>query len=108
MVRYAACARGARSAGRVVGVAFEDARHNITTLPIPEQGLIASFNLHVRNRAGLKATLQDLTDEIRGLMAGKPPETRDPAYPPVDYERELPAQIVGVLDTGVPAARTEG
>ena len=31
-----------------------------------------------------KATLQELTEEIRGLMAGKPPETRDPAYPPVD------------------------
>jgi deferrochelatase/peroxidase EfeB len=56
----------------------------ITTLPIPEQGLVASFNLQVRDRAGLKSTLQELTDEIRALMAGKPPETRDPAYPPVD------------------------
>ena len=28
--------------------------------------------------------MQELTEEIRGLMAGKPPETRDPAYPPVD------------------------
>jgi deferrochelatase/peroxidase EfeB len=56
----------------------------ITTLPIPEQGLIASFNLQTRDRAGLKSTLQALTEEIRGLMAGKPPETRDPAYPPVD------------------------
>ena len=56
----------------------------ITTLPIPEQGLVASFNLQVNDRAGLKETLQELTDEIRGLMAGKPPETRDPAYPPVD------------------------
>ena len=54
------------------------------TLPIPEQGLIASFNVHSPDRAGLKATLQELTEEIRGLMAGKPPETRDPAYPPVD------------------------
>ena len=51
----------------------------ITTLPIPEQGLIASFNLHARDRAGLKATLQALTEEIRALMAGKPPATRDPA-----------------------------
>ncbi|MGZ5395277.1 MAG: twin-arginine translocation signal domain-containing protein, partial [Mycobacterium sp.] len=56
----------------------------ITTLPIPEQGLMASFNLQVKDRAGLRSTLQELTEEIRGLMAGKPPETRDPAYPPVD------------------------
>ena len=56
----------------------------ITALPIPEQGLIASFNVHAKDRAELKSTLQELTEEIRGLMAGKPPETRDPAFPPVD------------------------
>jgi deferrochelatase/peroxidase EfeB len=56
----------------------------ITTLPIPEQGLIASFNLQTRDRAGLQRVLQELTDEIRGLMAGKPPEVRDPEFPPVD------------------------
>jgi deferrochelatase/peroxidase EfeB len=56
----------------------------ITALPIPEQGLIASFNVQSKDRAGLKSTLQKLTEEIRGLMAGKPPESRDPAYPPVD------------------------
>ena len=66
-------------------VPFEG-RHQagITALPIPEQGLVASFNLQTRDRASLKATLQDVTDEIRGLMAGKPPGTRDPAFPPVD------------------------
>lgn len=56
----------------------------ITTLPIPEQGMVASFNLQTRDRAGLEATLEAITDEIRGLMAGKPPEVRGPAYPPVD------------------------
>ena len=56
----------------------------ITSLPIPEQGLIASFNVLSKDRAGLTATLRELTEEIRGLMAGHPPETRDPAYPPVD------------------------
>ena len=66
-------------------VEFEGAHQaGITALPIPEQGLIASFNVHAKNRAQLKATLQELTDEIRGLMAGRPPEQRDPAYPPVD------------------------
>lgn len=56
----------------------------ITTLPIPEQGLIASFNLQTRDRAGLERVLRELTDEIGGLMAGKPPEVRDPEFPPVD------------------------
>ena len=56
----------------------------IISLPIPEQGLVASFNVHSKDRAALKTTLQELTEEIRGLMAGKPPESRDPAYPPVD------------------------
>ncbi|MCT7658580.1 Dyp-type peroxidase [Mycobacterium deserti] len=56
----------------------------VTALPIPEQGLIASFNVHAKDRAGLTETLRKLTEEIRGLMAGKPPEIRDPAYPPVD------------------------
>ena len=56
----------------------------ITTLPIPEQGLIASFNLQTRDRAGLQRVLEELTDEIRGLMSGTPPEVRDPEFPPVD------------------------
>ncbi len=82
-------------------IPFEGAHQaGITTLPIPEQGLVASFNLHVRDRAGLKTTLQDLTDEICGLMAGKPPETRDPAYPPVDsgiLGEKPPADNLSVL-----------
>ena len=56
----------------------------ITALPIPEQGLIASFTVHAKGRDGLRSTLQKLSDEIRGLMSGRPPEARDPAYPPVD------------------------
>ncbi|BBX04942.1 peroxidase [Mycolicibacterium moriokaense] len=56
----------------------------VTALPIPEQGLVASFTVQSKDRAGLTTALQELTEEIRGLMAGKPPETRDAAYPPVD------------------------
>lgn len=56
----------------------------ITALPVPEQGLVASFNVLSKDRAALADTLAALTDEIRGLMAGKPPEVRDPEYPPVD------------------------
>ncbi|KUI02202.1 peroxidase [Mycolicibacterium acapulense] len=66
-------------------VPFEGAHQTgITALPIPEQGLIASFNVLSKDRDGLKRALQELTEEIRGLMAGKPPEVRDPEYPPVD------------------------
>ena len=56
----------------------------ITALPIPEQGMVASFNLQARDRAGLERTLRELSEEIRGLMAGRPPEVRDPEFPPVD------------------------
>jgi deferrochelatase/peroxidase EfeB len=56
----------------------------VTSLPIPQQGLVASFNILSKDRTGLTTALKELTEEIRGLMAGKPPETRDAAYPPVD------------------------
>ncbi|MGV0604712.1 Dyp-type peroxidase [Mycolicibacterium sp. XJ1904] len=66
-------------------VPFEGAHQTgIAALPIPEQGLIASFNVLSKDRDGLKRALQELTEEIRGLMSGKPPEVRDPEYPPVD------------------------
>lgn len=99
-VAAVAGAGAAAGAGAVVGCAgreqagagpaerfipFEGAHQTgITALPIPEQGLIATFNVLSKDRAGLAATLRDLTDEIRALMAGRPPEARDPAYPPVD------------------------
>lgn len=82
----------------------------ITALPIPEQGLIASFNVHARNRAELTSTLRELTDEIRGLMAGKPPETRDPAYPPVDsgiLGEKPPADNLSIV-VGVGASLFDG
>jgi deferrochelatase/peroxidase EfeB len=66
-------------------VPFEGAHQTgVTALPIPEQGLVASFNLQSPDRRGLMHALMELTEEIRALMAGKPPETRNPAYPPVD------------------------
>ncbi len=56
----------------------------ITALPVPTRGLMASFSVMSADRVRLKTVLAELTDEIRGLMAGNPPEVRDPAYPPVD------------------------
>jgi deferrochelatase/peroxidase EfeB len=92
-------------------VPFEG-RHQagITTLPIPEQGLVASFNLQMKDRAGLRATLQELTEEIRSLMAGKSPQTRDPAYPPVDsgiLGEKPPADNLSIL-IGVGASVFDG
>ncbi|MFS0899396.1 Dyp-type peroxidase [Mycolicibacterium litorale] len=84
---------------------FEGAHQTgISAMPIPEQGLIASFNVLSRDRAGLAATLAELTDEIRGLMAGKPPEVRDPAFPPVDSgilgEKPPPDNLSVVVGVG--------
>ncbi len=86
-------------------VPFEGAHQTgITALPVPAQGLVASFTCTTRDRARLKTTLQELTDEIRGLMAGNPPETRDPAYPPVDSgilgEKPPPDNLSVVVSVG--------
>ncbi len=45
---------------------------------------MAAFTVVAPDRAGLRRMLEDLTDEIDGLMSGRPPEARDPAYPPAD------------------------
>ena len=56
----------------------------VTSLPSPSIGLMAAFTVVAPGRAGLRRMLEDLTDEIDGLMAGRPVETRDPSYPPAD------------------------
>jgi len=86
-------------------VPFEGAHQTgIAALPIPEQGLVASFTVQSKDRAGLRSTLLALTDEIRGLMAGKPPTVRDPAYPPVDSgilgEKPPPDNLSVVVGVG--------
>ncbi|MFV1365966.1 Dyp-type peroxidase [Mycolicibacterium elephantis] len=81
------CARddGPAAAPQPAFVPFEGPHQTgITALPVPEQGMVASFNVLSKDRAALADTLAALTDEIRGLMAGRPPEVRDPEYPPVD------------------------
>jgi deferrochelatase/peroxidase EfeB len=86
-------------------VAFEGAHQTgIAALPIPEQGLVAAFTVQSKDRAALSATLAALTDEIRGLMAGKPPQVREPAYPPVDSgilgEKPPPDNLSVVVGVG--------
>jgi deferrochelatase/peroxidase EfeB len=45
---------------------------------------MAAFDVVSGDRDGLREMLRELTDEVRGLMAGRPPQQRGPAYPPVD------------------------
>jgi deferrochelatase/peroxidase EfeB len=45
---------------------------------------MAAFRVLARDRADLRGVLEDLTDEIEGLMSGRPPVVRDSAYPPAD------------------------
>lgn len=56
----------------------------ITAVPVPAQGLMAAFTVIADSRERLAHTLAELTDEIRGLMSGRPPEQRGSAYPPLD------------------------
>jgi deferrochelatase/peroxidase EfeB len=44
--------------------------------------IVASFDLVVGDRAGLRDTLAELTTRIRALTKGEPPPPIDPAYPP--------------------------
>ena len=72
----------AAEAGRVPFAGPHQA--GITLEPAPATGLVASFTVLARDRAELRDLLRDLTDEIAGLMEGRPPEVRDRAYPPAD------------------------
>jgi deferrochelatase/peroxidase EfeB len=72
----------AAGAGRVAFVGPHQA--GITLEPAPASGLVASFTVLARDRAELRGLMGDLTDEIAGLMEGRPPEVRDRAYPPAD------------------------
>ena len=56
----------------------------ITAHPAPALGLMASFKALSPDREALRGMFVDLTDEIEGLMSGRPPAVRDDAYPPVD------------------------
>lgn len=73
------------TAAAPVFVPFEGPHQTgITALPVPARGLMAAFNVVSTHRDRLARTLQDLTHEIRALMAGTPPEHRHPSYPPAD------------------------
>ncbi|MGQ0483712.1 MAG: Dyp-type peroxidase [Pseudonocardia sp.] len=76
----------------------------ITAMPVPALGMLAAFSVLRADRAALAGVLTELTDEIRGLMSGRPPHTRDGAYPPTDSgllgERPPPDDLAVVVSVG--------
>ena len=51
---------------------------------IPALGMMAAFKVLSPDRAALEETFREITDEIQGLMSGRPPAVRGEAFPPVD------------------------
>lgn len=51
---------------------------------VPTLGMMASFKVLSPDRAALRETFMELTDEIQGLMSGRAPVIRDEAFPPTD------------------------
>ncbi|HEX2507978.1 MAG TPA: Dyp-type peroxidase [Miltoncostaeaceae bacterium] len=86
LLAAAGCAGGdGGAAGGARFVPFAGAHQaGITLEPAPATALMAALSVLAGDREELRGLFRDLTDEIAGLMVGRPPEARDPAYPPVD------------------------
>jgi deferrochelatase/peroxidase EfeB len=63
---------------------FRGAHQTGIAAPAPAASLMAAFRVLARDRTDLAGVFADLTDEIEGLMSGRPPAVRDPAFPPAD------------------------
>jgi deferrochelatase/peroxidase EfeB len=102
----AGCAGGDGGAARGARfVPFAGAHQaGITLEPAPATALMAAFSVLAGDRNELRDLFRDLTDEIAGLMEGRPPEARDPAYPPVDSgilgARPAPDNLTLVVSVG--------
>jgi deferrochelatase/peroxidase EfeB len=74
-----------RTAAAARFVPFHGPHQNgIAEQPTPAVGLLAAFTVVATTRNALRDLLRDLSDEIDGLMSGRPPQQRDPSYPPTD------------------------
>lgn len=51
---------------------------------VPALGMMAAFKVLSPDRAALEETFREITDEMQGLMSGRPPTIRDEAFPPTD------------------------
>jgi deferrochelatase/peroxidase EfeB len=81
----------------------------ITTLP-PAAGLMAAFDVTAKDRTELTEAFRELSDEMEGLMTGRPYPSRDPAYPPLHagtLGRRPPASDLAVI-TAVGASLFDG
>jgi len=77
---------GADGAGASAGafLPFHGVHQTGITAPSPAVSMAAAFSVLARDRAELAGLFEDLSLEIAGLMAGRPPAVRDPAFPPTD------------------------
>lgn len=56
----------------------------VTALPVPALASVSAFRVTARDRDGLGEMFADLSATVADLMAGRMPESRDPAYPPAE------------------------
>jgi deferrochelatase/peroxidase EfeB len=66
--------------------------------------VLAAFDVTAEDRDDLAATLKDLSDEIEGLMTGRPYEERDPSLPPLHTGalgmQPVPTELSVVVSVG--------
>ena len=76
-------AAGAPAPPPLAYVPFRGRHQTGITHPANAQGLLAALTVTARDRAELTALFRTLSDEMEHLMAGRPYEERDPAFPPL-------------------------
>src|SRR5687767_3149377 len=54
------------------------------TQPATPVGVVAALDVQVDDTGDLADALRTLSEEAERVMAGDPPEVRDPSFPPVD------------------------
>jgi deferrochelatase/peroxidase EfeB len=66
--------------------------------------MLAAFDITAKGREDLAKTLRDLSDEIEGLMTGRPYEDRDPSLPPLHTgvlgNEPVPTELSVVVSVG--------
>lgn len=83
---------------------FRGAHQTGITSPVPATGLIAALDLVVESRADVVATFKALSDEIDGLMTGRPYTRRDLRFPALQTgtlgEKPTPTDLAVVVSVG--------
>ena len=83
---------------------FRGAHQVGITTPLPPSGLMASLRVVRADRAALADTFQHLSDEIEGLMSGRPYPETDKRLPPLQTghlgEKPPPTDLTVVVSVG--------